>query len=67
MTAGNEDVLIAGHSELIDALRSLVQATGHESAGPRRCAFLMPGCTCGQAERQRIALANANRILRETE
>lgn len=52
-----------GRSEIIEALRALVAATGHESAGPNRCAFLTKGCTCGKIEEQRVALANANRIL----
>lgn len=56
---------MAERSELVAALRALVQATGHESAGLNRCAFLMPGCSCGKIEEQRIALAEANRILRE--
>jgi hypothetical protein len=56
-----------GRQELIDALRALVQATGHESAGPNRCLFNTKGCTCGKIEEQRIALADANRILREVE
>jgi len=56
-----------GRQELIDALRTLVQACGHESAGSNRCAFDTRGCTCGKVEEQRIALAEANRILREIE
>ena len=56
-----------GRHELIDALRALVQACGHESAGPNRCAFNTRGCTCGKVEEQRVALAEANRLLREIE
>ena len=54
-----------GRAELIDALRKLVTATGHESAGPRRCAFNSRGCTCGKIFELRNALAEANRLLRE--
>lgn len=52
-------------SELIDALRNLVTATGHESAGPHRCAFNSRGCTCGKIYELRNALAEANRLLRD--
>ena len=54
-----------GRAELIDALRNLVTATGHESAGPRRCAFNSRGCTCGKIFELRNALAEANRLLRD--
>ena len=54
-----------GRSEIIDALRKLVMATGHESAGPGRCAFNSRGCTCGKTFEQRNALAEANRLLRD--
>jgi hypothetical protein len=50
---------------VIEALRALVAASGHEGAGPNRCAFRTAGCTCGGTEQLRIALADANRILRE--
>ena len=51
--------------DLIKALRALVESSGHEGAGPNRCAFDTKGCSCGQIEKQRIALADANRLLRE--
>lgn len=54
-----------GRTELVEALRALVQACGHESAGPSRCQFNTQGCTCGKVFEQRVALADANRILRE--
>ena len=54
-----------GRSDLIDALRKLVTATGHESAGLRRCAFNSRGCTCGKIFELRNALAEANRLLRD--
>jgi hypothetical protein len=60
MTAGG-----TGRTELIMALRALVQACGHESAGPNRCQFNTKGCTCGKVEEQRVALADACRLLRE--
>lgn len=60
MTAGG-----VGRAELIEALRKLVAATGHESAGPRRCAFNSHGCTCGKIFELRNALAAANRLLRD--
>ena len=53
--------------DLIVALRMLVEASGHEGAGPNRCAFDTKGCTCGQIEKQRIALAWSNLLLREIE
>ena len=56
-----------GRSDLIDALRKLVAASGHESAGPNRCAFNTAGCTCGRTEKLRVALSEANRLLRESE
>jgi len=56
-----------GRSELIDALRALVAATGHESAGPKRCLFNSRGCTCGKIFELRNALAQANRLLREVD
>ena len=56
-----------GRSDLIDALRKLVAATGHESAGQNRCAFNTAGCTCGRTEKLRVALSEANRLLRESE
>ena len=62
MTAGG-----VGRAELIDALRKLVMATGHESAGQNRCAFNTAGCTCGRTEKLRVALSEANRLLRESE
>ena len=52
-----------GRSEIIDALRKLVLATGHESAGPNKCAFNTRGCTCGKIFELRNALADANRLL----
>jgi hypothetical protein len=54
-----------GRTELIDALRKMVAATGHESAGPKRCLFNSRGCTCGKVFEQRNALAEANRLLRD--
>ena len=54
-----------GRTELIDALRKLVTATGHESAGPNRCQFNSRGCTCGRIFELRNALADANRLLRD--
>ena len=60
MTAGG-----IGRSDLIDALRKLVTATGHESAGPNRCQFNSRGCTCGKIFELRNALAEANRLLRD--
>ena len=54
-----------GRTELIVALRALVQACGHASAGPNRCQFNTKGCTCGKVEEQRVALANACGLLRE--
>jgi len=60
MTAGG-----TGRTELITALCALVQACGHESAGPNRCQFNTKGCTCGRVEEQKAALAEANRVLRE--
>jgi hypothetical protein len=54
-----------GQAELIDALRSLASSCGHEACGPNRCAFNTKGCTCGKTEELRVALANANQILRE--
>lgn len=54
-----------GRQDIVDALRALVQATGHESAGRNRCAFNTLGYTCGKVLEQRVALANANRILRD--
>lgn len=54
-----------GRQEIIDALRALVQATGHESAGPKRCLFNSRGCTCGKVFELRNALADANRLLRD--
>lgn len=54
-----------GRQELIDALRALVVATGHESAGLNRCAFNSRGCTCGKIYELRNALAQANRLLRD--
>jgi len=56
-----------GRSELIDALRAMVVATGHESAGPKRCLFNSRGCTCGKIFELRNALAQANRLLREVD
>ena len=53
-----------GRQELIDALRALVESCGHASANPA-CAFNTKGCNCGAIEKQRIALADANRLLRE--
>lgn len=54
-----------GRQDLIDALKALIAATGHESAGPKRCAFNSRGCTCGKSYEQRNALAQANRLLRD--
>ena len=54
-----------GRATWIDALRNLVAATGHESAGPKRCLFNTRGCTCGKIFELRNALAEANRLLRE--
>jgi hypothetical protein len=51
--------------ELVEVLRALMAASGHEGAGPNRCAFNTVGCTCGRTEKQRIALADANRVLRD--
>jgi hypothetical protein len=49
--------------EIIGSLRNLVRACGHQSANPP-CAFNSKGCNCGQAMLQRIALAQANSLLR---
>ena len=56
-----------GRTELIAALRALVNATGHESAGLNRCVFNSKGCSCGKIFELRNALADANRLLRECE
>lgn len=56
-----------GQQEILDVLRALVKACGHESAGANRCAFQTAGCTCGQTERLRVAYGNATRLLREEE
>jgi hypothetical protein len=54
-----------GRTELIVALLALLQASGHESAGPNRCQFNTKGCTCGKVEEFRVAHADACRLLRE--
>jgi hypothetical protein len=54
-----------GRTELVAALRALVNATGHESAGPNRCVFSSKGCSCGKIFELRNALADANRLLRD--
>lgn len=51
--------------EFVDALRAVVEASGHEGAGPKRCSFSAYGCNCGRTEKLRVALADANRLLRE--